>query len=1277
MAKAVTEIAIGAAAIGAAFLIPGGGIAIGSMVMSHAAAVGALASIAGSEVMAGVADALKGNQGGLAVGVSTPIGPWGYIYGTQKVGGVEIFRESNNNTGSSSTSSDKQLHRVYCLAAHPCALGSWQLRIDGKQVLLTPSGSGWQSYSPTQTTLNISSISRTNGVVTMVLSGSMPAGTDGSTLQIRSVADNTFNGTWTVTQPNPSDFKTWTYVCGGSNTVSSGGNARTTYSDYKGKIHVEILNGNHTSSFPTLLTSGTSWKSSDLCLGRTLVYVQMGYDETVFPSSIPNVSFVIDGKNDIYDPRTGLKGFSKNPALCIADFLSMPVTKGGFGLSIGTDIPTAALIAAANTCDVTMALNTGGTTPQYTCSTFFQLNTARGTILKNLLSSCAGRISYQGGQFYIQPGQWVAPTLSLTDSDLIGAIDWNPRFSIRDTCNGVKGTYISPENAYQQADVPAFMCDVAHGYVSDAYLTEDGGERIFREANFPCTDSSAIAQRLAKIALMRTRFQGRGTIRCTLKAYQAVALDTIQITHPHYGWANKVFEATSSKFGFDKSGDTPRPYVELDIAETDPSIFNWTPTEQLTPQGYQQPNNVGARVCAPPEQVIAYSGTGGLVNGVTCPSTITTRTDGTVTNSIYVEWATPNDANVVHGGHIEIQWQAVGASTWTSAGKVDPSINYVSITGVSDSTSYNVQVRAVNAAAVPSDWVQASPYPVAVGVSQTTISPIKIIFPRPIGNPPVRVLPIGSYGVTLDDIMPLEQGAEQTTGKAIDVLVDGTTYGRTLLSGLTSGGVNFAAPAHTGLLPVGNHALSIQPIAGLMPAEAGANVTANHTAADTSKVNGVAASSISPIATLMPAQAGADKTSSNLAAGSSVLDTRSINSMPSYYRSLGSGVRHEFKTSSVIGSPSTSTLVSLETRVPWYDTTGGVIVQEVNATDGVFVRKGSSDDTGWGAWYKSYDNQNKPGLDNDVLDGTTYARIKSAGLIAGGVNYAASTHTGLLPYTNHASVITGAINASGAVQNLGGTAAASITPIASLMPAQAGADVTGSHTSANTSAVGTNSASDVNNTVLSGGGINFASALHTNKSLDNIGDGTTYLRMPSANMDSNRRGLVDFGQAHLNKTMDNVPDGATRFGAAEASADKTANHVYYLVQNVNGGAALTATPKSVSGFGQTFVVASPNDKFLISGSVQFQSAAYTGLAQIQVQMYIDGVTTNQSPIFINSGAYFDIPNSGNYYTVPYYAYLYGMSAPTTHSLTMYVSFNGTLMPATTIIGGQIFVQHIT
>jgi len=435
----------------------------------------------------------------------------------------------------------------------------------------------------------------------------------------------------------------------------------------------------------------------------------MGYDDGVFPSSIPNVSFVIQGKNDILDPRTGTRGFTNNAALCIADYLSLPVTKGGFGLNIGTDIPTAQLIAAANICDESVALAGGGTVKRYTCDTFFQLNDTRGNILKNMLSSCAGRISYQGGTYNIFPGAWVTPTLQLTDADIIGPIQLKPRLSIRDTANAVKGAYVSPENAYQQADIPPYMQDIAHGFVTDPYLAEDNGERIFLETNFPCTDNSATAQRLAKIALLRLRQQMRLTIRCTLKAYQAVACDVVQITHPRYTWLNKDFEVLSSKLGFDRRDDgTLAPYVELDLAETDSSIYEWVATEQLTPQGYMQPASVGNSVCAPPEDVVAYSGYGTIISGITYPSTVYKGADARVQNSIYVRWSPVNDGNIYYGGHIETQYQQVGASTWTGLSKINPTSSNVFIAPVTDNQSYNVQVRNVNHAGVPSEWVSTS-----------------------------------------------------------------------------------------------------------------------------------------------------------------------------------------------------------------------------------------------------------------------------------------------------------------------------------------------------------------------------------------------------------------------------------------------------------------------------------------------------------------------------------------------------------------------------------------
>jgi hypothetical protein len=728
MAKAVTEMAIGGLAIGASFALPGLGVALTATM--HGALISMGGSMALSGGMSGLA-ALTSRNTGIAVGVTSPVGPWNYVYGRQKVGGVKIFEDANSNAGGATTSNNKQLHRVYALACHPCNIrGGWQLRVDGKQVLMESVGtSGWKSYSPTQIQIDISSISRTNGVVTMKLTSAM-SGQDGLPLIVANVSDNTLNGMWIVTQPDPDDATTYTYICGGDDATSSGGYAKTTYADYKDKIYVEILDGTHTASFTKLLEAGTSWSSTDLCLGRTVAYVQLGYDSGVFPSAIPNLSWVIYGKNDIYDPRTGTKGYSNNAALCIADYMSLPRIRGGYGLTIGTSIPTDNLIAAANICDEQVSLAAGGTEARYACDCYVQLNQTRGAILQSLLSSCAGRLSYQGGQYSIFPGAWVEPTLDLTEADLVGPIEWSPRLSIRDTCNAVKGSYTSPENGWQLGDFPAYMCDYEHGYGAvtddgegDAYYVEDGYERLFKEIHLPCTSSSATAQRLGKIEMMRTRYQGRGKLRCSMRAYQAVALDTITLTHSRYKWQKKVFEVLQSDFVEDSSqGGAPTLVVELQIAETGSNIYDWATTEQLTPEGYKYPQYVDGRIVLKPSTVTTYSGPGATIDGTVYPSTISTSADGLERNSLFVMWTLASDSFVTDGGNIEVQWQLANDSAWTAMPLLSGSATCCYINNVNDGSQYNVRVRAINTLGVSSDWVTSGPATVSDTSSIITVS---------------------------------------------------------------------------------------------------------------------------------------------------------------------------------------------------------------------------------------------------------------------------------------------------------------------------------------------------------------------------------------------------------------------------------------------------------------------------------------------------------------------------------------------------------------------------
>src|SRR5258708_31002923 len=86
---------------------------------------------------------------------------------------------------------------------------------------------------------------------------------------------------------------------------------------------------------------------------------------------------------------------------------------------------------------------------------------------------------------------------------------------------------------------------------------------------------------------------------------------------------------------------------------------------------------------------------------------------------------------------------------------------------------------------------------------------------------------------------------------------------------------------------------------------------------------------------------------------------------------------------------------------------------------------------------------------------------------------------------------------------------------------------------------------------MTGNRIDFSKGL-LNKHLDNIPDGTSYVRIVAGDMTGNR---VDFSKGLLNKHLDNIPDGAT-YGRHVVS-DMTGNRVDFSKALLNKGALAT------------------------------------------------------------------------------------------------------------------------
>lgn len=643
-------------------------------------------------IVSGIGSMISGNpQKGFSTTARNPIAPWTVGYGQLATGGTLVYL---NEWGASNVMLDMVviLEAHTCQSVDELLFDQQRVQIDTTAIptsakagfsIPTPVAGSGTSFSPVQqagkSAVPVTAMSRTNDVVTVSVSADIPFLTAGDQITSQGVnhgisgSDQTFNGVFPVAQITnaPSSHVggpvgtgalplTFTFISGGTastpNITAGPASIETMWADYGRNVYVEFLTGGQTLGETFVgMTAGTPWQGTGKLvtpasplnaggtatnnpwtancslLGKTAAHIRLQYDKTKFPAGLPQISFRLTGKNDIYDPRTGTYGYTNNAALCIADFLNQgDPTDGrnrvqwGFKANYSSSIPATfvdgsaidrGLSAMANICDSTVALVTGGSEPMYTCNGQFNLSMKRGEIMQNMLTSCAGRLSYVGGQYFIQPGHWFGPgatplAVNLTNI-ATGRFKWKPSIGIRDVYNGCKGTYVSPENKWQSTDYPPYCQDTDHGYSGpsayngDILLGADGGDRRWLELHLPFTTSSGMAQRIAKIELLRRRgrsgtmvgttatagYCGNGTFPLNLAGYQFMPLDVFEATiAAPLNFSGKLLEVTATRFNVSKKKKAVLLSTEIEAQETDSSIYAWSTTEQLSPQGFVQSN---------------------------------------------------------------------------------------------------------------------------------------------------------------------------------------------------------------------------------------------------------------------------------------------------------------------------------------------------------------------------------------------------------------------------------------------------------------------------------------------------------------------------------------------------------------------------------------------------------------------------------------------------------------------------------------------------------------
>lgn len=301
-----------------------------------------------------------------------------------------------------------------------------------------------------------------------------------------------------------------------------------------------------------------------------------------------------------------------NPALVVSDYLQ----DTDYGLRApASTVDFTSVIAAANICEQQALIiwnsdNTVVYENLYSCDGTFDHSSNRGDVLDGLCGSMAGWVIPPGDMWHIAAGAYVTPTVSLGDTDLRGAIKGDFRLSQREVCNTVRGRFTPaflPTNpaaavtltqvpgTWQEQSYPAYQANGLAGK-PDYLNTEDGGQIIMLSLNLEFTTSLWAAQRLAKIALMRTRFQQTLTLPFKLSAFEIEAGDTFYFTHARWSMIDSTLQAEQAAIAFDTTGGAKGevPYIACDIIsrQVDPSIYEFQGPSSASDFGEYSPYGV-------------------------------------------------------------------------------------------------------------------------------------------------------------------------------------------------------------------------------------------------------------------------------------------------------------------------------------------------------------------------------------------------------------------------------------------------------------------------------------------------------------------------------------------------------------------------------------------------------------------------------------------------------------------------------------------------------------
>jgi hypothetical protein len=422
------------------------------------------------------------------------------------------------------------------------------------------------------------------------------------------------------------------------------------------------------------------WTENHKLTGFTYLVITINLLLERFQGGLPAFTAKVKGKR-CFDPRTGAVAYTRNPAICLADFIR---SEAGY-MALPEQIDDNALIAAANACDQVAygpeawadAPTFGNDVRLYTCDGMFRTDQDRDTTRQQIEDSMAGYSLESGGVWRILAGAWTTPVMALTDADLLGPV------SVVQTCNpgtqrynGARGSYVNQaRNGVTEDYTP---------YQNAVFRAADAKDK-FLDLALTFTASHARTHQIARTLVEQSRGGFILQINPKMSAWHLQPGDRITLSSLLYGFTNKPFRiqewtySATSPLTFQVIEDEASFYDLADESKADPAPNTNLPSPLIVPDA---PFDLAVR-SGPDELVLQGS---------------------TAVVRVRVSWGQSNSPAVRMGGSVRVQYRTVvPVGEWQTMDLPGEAVETY-ILGLAVRDEYQVRVR-FQTPYVSSNWV--------------------------------------------------------------------------------------------------------------------------------------------------------------------------------------------------------------------------------------------------------------------------------------------------------------------------------------------------------------------------------------------------------------------------------------------------------------------------------------------------------------------------------------------------------------------------------------------